>query len=133
VKFELWKEALSTNADTNGGQAQPLFGDKIVDTDQHLGQGIWIDLDKNGSVIDGAAASQGRIRTVNTTSWSLIEVTYTVDDTQWFGIGDDLYSVADVEEVRAVMFWGDFAGNSLGGEPVVRQPVGRSVRQRGPR
>ena len=90
LKFELWKEGLSTAADTNGGQPQPYYGDKIVDTDQHLSQGIWIDLDKNGAVIDAAAGDQGRIRTVNTTSWTRIEATYEVDDTQWLGIGDDL-------------------------------------------
>lgn len=115
IKFEFWKEALSTNADSTGGVPQPSYGDKIVDTDQHLGQGIWLDLNKNGSVIDGAAAGQGRIRTVNTTSWTLIEASYTVNDADWWGIGDDLYTVADVEEVRAVMFWGDFISTNLGG------------------
>jgi hypothetical protein len=115
LKFEFWKQGLGGAADTTGGVPQPGYGDKIVDTDQHLGQGIWIDLDKDGSVIDGAAAGDSRIRTVNTTSWTRIEATYEVDDTEWLGIGDDLYDVGDVEEVRAVMFWGDFAGTSLGG------------------
>ncbi len=115
VKFELWKEALSTNADTGGGQVQPFFGDKVYDTDQHLNAGIWIDIDNNGGVIDTAAASTGRIRTVNTTSWTLIEAVYEVDDSQWLGIGDDLYTVEDIEEVRAVMFWGDFVGTDLTG------------------
>lgn len=115
LKFEFWKQALSTFADTGGGQPQPYYADKIVDTDQHLAQGIWIDLDESGSVIDGAAAEQGRTRTVNSTSWTLIEVTYEVNDADWLGIGDDLYSVADVEEVRGVMFWGDFTGAALGG------------------
>ncbi len=114
-KFEFWKEALSTFADTNGGQAQTFFGDKIVDTDQHLGEGIWIDLDGNGTVIDAAAAGEGRVRTVNSSSWTLIEAVYEVDDSSWFGISDDVYTVADVEEVRAVMFWGDFVGSNLGG------------------
>ena len=114
-KFEFWKQGLGGLADTTGGVAQPGYGDKIVDTDQHLGKGIWIDLDKDGLVIDGAAADDGRIRTVNTTSWTLIEVSYVVDDSAWLGIGDDVYDVGDVEEVRGVMFWGDFAGNSLGG------------------
>lgn len=115
LKFEFWKQGLGTAADTSGGVAQPGYGDKIVDTDQHLGQGIWIDLDESGSVIDGAAAGQGRIRTVNTTSWTLIEATYEVNDADWFGIADDIYTVADVEEVRGVMFWGDFANTPLGG------------------
>jgi len=115
-KFEFWKEALSTFADTNGGQSQPLFGDKIVDTEQHLGQGIWIDLDQNGSVIDPFAAFEGRIRTISPDHWTLIEVVYEVDDSEWFGIADDVYTVEDVEEIRAVMFWGDFnAGTVLEG------------------
>lgn len=113
LKFEFWKEALSTLADTNGGQSQPFSGDKIVDTDQHLNQGVWIDLDNNGAVIDANAAGQGRIRTVNTTSWTLIEATYTVNDAEWLGIADDVYTVAQVEEIRGVMFWGDFANTDL--------------------
>lgn len=113
LKFEFWKEALSTFADTGGGQPQPYFGDKIIDTDQHLASGIWIDLDNNGSVIDAGAAGTGRIRTISSTEWRLIEVTHTVNDSQWIGIDDDAYTVADVEEVRAVMFWGDFALTNL--------------------
>jgi hypothetical protein len=112
-KFELWKEALSTFADTNGGQPQPFFGDKIFDTDQHFAEGIWIDLDNNGSVIDAAAAGTGRIRTINTTSWTLIEVQHVINDANWLGIAEDIYTVADVEEVRGVMFWGDFANTDL--------------------
>lgn len=113
LKFELWKEALSNNADTNGGQIQPFYGDKVIDTDQHLAEGIWIDVNNDGTVIDGAAAVQGRVRTVNTGSWTRIEAQYVVDDTQWIGIGNDPYTVADIEEVRAVMFWGDFANTDL--------------------
>lgn len=108
IKFEFWKEGLSTFADTNGGQAQPFYGDKVVDTDQHLGQGIWIDLDGNGTVADPLAAGEGRIRTISTDAWTLIDVEYEVDDSSWFGIDDDVYTVADIEEVRSVMFWGDF-------------------------
>lgn len=113
VKFEFWKEALSTNADTNGGQLQPFFGDKVVDTDQHLGDGIWIDLNNDGFAIDGNAAAEGRLRTISTSTWTLIETQYTVNDAEWLGIGNDLYTVAQVEEVRGVMFWGDFAGTDF--------------------
>lgn len=113
LKFELWKEALSTFADFNGGQPQPYYGDKVIDTDQHLGQGIWIDLDNDGAVIDAAAAAEGRIRTVTTTAWTLVEAQYVVDDSKWIGIGDDPYTVADIEEIRGVMFWGDFENRDL--------------------
>ena len=112
-KFEFWKEALSNFADTNGGQAQPTFGDKIVDTDQHLAEGIWIDLDNNGTAIDGGAAGTGRLKTISTSAWTLIEVVHTVNDATWVGIDNDAYTVADVEEIRSVMFWGDFTSTSF--------------------
>ncbi len=113
-KFEFWKEGLSTFQDTAGG-LQPTFADKVFDTDQHGGAGIWIDLDGNGSVIDAAAAGEGRIRTITDTAWTLIEVEYAVDDSAWFGIDDDVYTVADIEEIRSVMFWGEFAGGAASG------------------
>lgn len=115
LKFEFWKEALSISADNDGGQLQPLWGDKIVDQEQHLNQAIWIDLDNNGSVADAFAASEGRIRTLDSEDWTLVEVTYEVNDSEWFGIADDVYTVEDVEDVRAVMFWGDFASTDMGG------------------
>ena len=115
LKFEIWKEALSTNADSTGGRTNPFYGDKIFDTDQHFAEGIWIDLDDNDFVIDAAASASGRLRTVTTTEWRLIEVSHTIDDANWIGIGDDPYTVADVEEVRGVMFWGDFANTDLTG------------------
>lgn len=107
LKFEFWKEGLSTFQDSNGG-LQPFFADKVFDTDQHLSEGIWIDINNDGVVADTLAAGDGRIRTITSSAWTLIDVEYEVDDLQWFGIDDDLYTVADIEEVRGVMFWGDF-------------------------
>ncbi|TWT97749.1 hypothetical protein Pla108_19010 [Botrimarina colliarenosi] len=124
LKFEIWKEALSTNADTNGGQIQPTYGDKIFDQEQHGGalqipvvdRAQWIDFNGDGQVIDGAAAGDGRVSQLSTEEWTLVETTYTINDFDWIGIGDDIYTVEDVEEVRAVMFLGDFAGNDLTGD-----------------
>lgn len=124
LKIEFWKEALSTNQDTGGGQIQPFYGDKVFDQDQHGGAlGIpvvdkaqWIEFDGNNMVIDGAAAAENRISQLSTTAWTLVESQYTVDDSQWIGIGDDPYDVADIEEVRAVMFLGDFANSNLSGD-----------------
>lgn len=115
LKFEYWKEALSTFADNGNGtfQPQPYFADKILDTDQHQTKGVWIDVDNSGTVADATAAADGRVRTVNTASWTLVEVQHVVNDAEWLGIGDDPYTVADVEEVRGVMFWGDFANTNL--------------------
>lgn len=124
LKMEFWKEALSTNQDTNGGQLQPLYGDKVFDQDQHGGAiGIpvadkaqWIDFNGDGAVIDGAAAGEGRVSQISTGAWTLVESMYTVDDSFWLGIADDVYTVAQIEEVRAVMFVGDFNGTNLSGD-----------------
>jgi hypothetical protein len=124
LKFEFWKEARSTNQDTNGGQQQPFFGDKVFDQDQHGGAlGIdpgskaqWIDFNGDGVVIDGAAQGENRVSSISTSAWTLVESSYTVDDTTWLGIADDIYDVADIEEVRAVMFLGDFANTDLTGD-----------------
>ncbi|MBA3480974.1 MAG: hypothetical protein H0T51_04070 [Pirellulales bacterium] len=115
LKFEFWKEAFGGSVDNGNGtfQPQPFYGDKIVDTDQHQTKGIWIDIDNSGTVADATAAADGRVRTINTTSWTLIEVQHVLNDADWLGIGDDPYTVADVEEIRGVMFWGDFANTDL--------------------
>lgn len=111
LKFEFFKEALSTDPVDNNGGIQTTFGDKIYDTDQQGGDGVWIDIDNNGSVADNSAtAGNGRLKTISSTEWTLIEVVHEVDDLDWLGIDDDIYTVADVEEIRAVMFWGDFDG-----------------------
>jgi hypothetical protein len=127
LKLELWKEALSINQDTGGGQLQPFYGDKVFDQDQHGGAiGIpvadkaeWIDFNGDGVVIDGSAAGEGRVSQISTDEWTLVESMFTVDDTpeggMWF-IGDDPYTVADIEEIRAVMFVGEFRGTA--GSPI---------------
>jgi hypothetical protein len=124
LKFEFWKEALSTNQDTNGGQLQPFFGDKVFDQDQHGGAiGIpvadkaqWIDFNGDGVVIDAAAQGEGRVSQITSGAWTLVESLYTVNDADWLGIDDDIYFVDDIEEIRAVMFLGDFAGTNLTGD-----------------
>ncbi|MEX0611017.1 MAG: PEP-CTERM sorting domain-containing protein [Pirellulales bacterium] len=128
LKIEIWKEALSgqtpEEADTNPNQLQPLYGDKVFDQDQHGGtigipnadQPQWIDINGNGSVIDGSAASEGRVSSISTGAWTLVETTYTIDESFWLGIGDDIYTVEDIEDVRAVLFVGDFANTNLSGD-----------------
>ena len=124
LKFEFWKQALSTLQDTDPGLLQPRYGDKVFDQDQHGGPlGIdpnskaqWIDFDGDGAVVDGAAQGENRVSSISTAAWTLVESTYTVDDTTWFGIGDDIYQVDDIEEIRAEMFVGDFTGSNLSGD-----------------
>jgi hypothetical protein len=131
LKIELWKEALSGDmpeeSDTGPGQLFPFYGDKVFDQDQHGGpvqipvedRAQWIDFNGDGMVIDGGAASEGRVSQISTESWTLVETMFTIDDTAegfgWF-IGDDPYTVADIEEVRGVMFVGDFTNANLGGD-----------------
>ena len=113
LKFEFWKEALSTLQDTEPGLLQPRYGDKVFDQDQHGGPlGIdpiskaqWIDFDGDGAVIEGAASGENRVSSISTTAWTLVESTYTVDDSTWFGIGDDIYQVDDIEEIRRNCLW----------------------------
>jgi hypothetical protein len=124
LKFEFWKQALSGNQDTNGGQSQPMFGDKVFDQDQHGGvlgipaadKAQWIDFDGDGIVTDPAAADEDRVSSISTTAWILVENSYTVNDADWLGIADDAYDVGDIEEIRAVMFLGDFGSTDLSGD-----------------
>jgi hypothetical protein len=118
LKIEFWKEALSTNQDTNGGQLQPFYGDKVFDQDQHGGAiGIpvadkaqWIDFNGDGVVIDASADDEGRVSQISTGAWTLVESMYTVNDAFWLGIDDETYTVDDIEEFRTVMFLGEFRG-----------------------
>ena len=97
---------------------QPQWGDKIFDVDQHGGtlgiptedQADWVDIDNDGMTSFGLPVSAS----LTTDAWTLVEHVHTVNDFDWFGIGDDLYTVADVEEIRLSMFLGDYTGGNLG-------------------
>jgi hypothetical protein len=126
MKIEYWKEALSTFADTNQTQAAPQFGDRVFDQDQQ-GQALgipdlptYIDLNNDGVVIDGGATlANGRVKQISTTQWTLVSVTQTVDSTEWLGIGPEAFAANDVtkiEEIKGVMFMGDFANTNLTGD-----------------
>jgi hypothetical protein len=120
VKIELWKEALSGNADFSGA-AFPGFGDRIWDTDQNAGQAVhqtagqsqadWVDMNNNGLIASGQPVAISLVPD----EWRRVETTLIVDDDpldDGFGwsIGADFFDVTAVEEIRAVMFVGDFSG-----------------------
>ncbi|TWT29185.1 hypothetical protein KOR34_53250 [Posidoniimonas corsicana] len=125
VKFELWKEAGSGNADFNPA-AFPSFGDRIWDTDQNAGnatfngfnqsQASWIDMNNSGTTSFEKPVAQSLVAD----EWRLVEATIVIDDDplddgfNWT-IGSDIFTAADIEEVRAVMFLGDYAGTDLTG------------------
>ena len=128
IKLEAWKEYGSLTQDTNPGLLAPGFGDKIFDQQQHgipIAQIIpypaesavqWVDLDSDGLIgRDDLADDEGRITTLTTDAWTLVEVNYEIDDSFWLGIhdnnsvtGPDTSVVAALEEIRATMFLGDF-------------------------
>ena len=123
MKIELWKEAGSGNADFNPG-VFPTFGDRVWDTDQNAGQqehidagqsqADWVDMNNSGSTSFGKPVSVSLV----TDEWRLVETTLVIDDDPLddefgWGIGADAFSVDDIEEIRPVVFFGDFAGTNL--------------------
>ena len=130
VKLEFWRSALSGHADFNPGKTNPDYGSRIFDTDQN-DSAITTGQKKRILDIDGNNLTNGGAPTTEpaplTTTWQQIVHTYTVDsvgegwDIDPFGtdpIASDPNVVEDVtqaEEIRAVMFVGDFASTPLGG------------------
>jgi hypothetical protein len=56
------------------------------------------------------------VSSISTTAWTLVEDSFTVNDADWLGIADDVYDVGDIEEIRAVLFLGDFGSTDLNGD-----------------
>lgn len=123
LKLELWKEARSGFADFEP-PGFPRFGDRLWDTDQNAGnslfngynqsQASWVDMDNNGATSFGKPVAASLV----TDEWRRVEAFLVVDDDplddgfKW-SIGNQAFDVTDVEEIRAVMFLGDFAGTNL--------------------
>jgi hypothetical protein len=120
LKLELWKDARSGYADFSNIDF-PNFGDRLWDTDQNAAnaafngrnqsQASWVDMDNNGATSFGKPVAASLV----TNEWRRVEAFLVVDDDplddgfQW-SIGNQVnFDVADVEEIRAVMFTGDFS------------------------
>jgi len=124
LKFELWKEARSGFADFEPPDF-PRSGDRLWDTDQNAGnamfnghnqsQASWVDMDNNGATSFGKPVAASLV----TDEWRRVEAFLVVDDdplddTFNWSIGNQVdFDVTDVEEIRAVMFLGDFASTDL--------------------
>jgi hypothetical protein len=123
VKIELWKEALSGFADFNA-VAFPGAGDRIWDTDQNASNAVftgfnqsqasWVDMNNNGVIASGRPVAVSLV----TEEWRRVEATLIVDDDPLddglgWSIGSEFFDVTAVEEIRAVMYVGDFAGTDL--------------------
>jgi hypothetical protein len=123
LKMELWKDARSGFADFSNVDF-PGSGDRLWDTDQNAGnaafngrnqsQASWVDMDNNGATSFGKPVAASLV----TNEWRRVETVLVVDDDplddgfKW-SIGNQFFDVTDVEEIRAVMFLGDFAGTNL--------------------
>lgn len=136
MKLELWKEYGSQNGDfTSGRKANAGFGDRLWDTDINAPDPFWagfgqsqasrIDLNNDGDIANGDALTVSLPPTTGR-SWTLVETTLVIDDmpdnVEGFGwqIGaegtpEQQFFVDAIEEIRATMFVGDFAGNDLTG------------------
>jgi hypothetical protein len=120
LKLELWKEGRGNFADFEP-PGFPRFGDRLWDTDQNAGsplfnganqsQASWVDMDNNGATSFGKPVAESLV----TDAWRRVEAILIVDDDplddgfQWFIGNQDNFDVSDVEEIRAVMFLGDFS------------------------
>lgn len=138
IKLEFWRDALGGVADFTGGVTNPNFGSRIFDTDQNgvaipdpAQRARVLDIDGNNTWTFGNTTEPAP----TTDQWQQIVHTYVVDDTQgtsgggafppsWDidplqqdipANGTIIEDVTYVEEIRAVMFMGDYTGNSLGG------------------
>ena len=95
-----------------------------LDTDQNASnalhvaagqsQASWVDMNNNGVIASGKPVAVSLV----TSEWRRVESTLIVDDDpldDGFGwsIGSEFFDVTAVEEIRAVMFVGDFAGTNL--------------------
>jgi len=123
MKIEVWKEALSGNADFNAALF-PGFGDRIWDTDQNAGdalhiaagqsQASWVDMNNSGSTSFDKPVAQSLVAD----EWRLVETTLVIDDDPLddgfgWGIGAEFFDVTAIEELRGVVFFGEFEGTDL--------------------
>lgn len=128
LKFEIWKEAQSLNADnTSGRQPFQSFGDRLWDTAINAPDAFYdgfnqskasnIDINNNGSILNGDEVTVSIGPATTFEEWVLVE-TYLVidDDPDDSGFGWDIgavgYDVSYIEEIRATFFVGDFTGTS---------------------
>lgn len=120
LKLEFWRDALSGDADFTGGVSNPGWGSRIFDTDQNDvaiadpdGRKRLIDINGDGQWFWGSTTDP----VPSTTQWQQVVHTYTVNSA---GEGWDipntpeLEDVTQVEEIRGVMFVGDYNGTNFG-------------------
>lgn len=134
LKLELWKEFDSQNGDfTSGRQATAGFGDRLWDTDINAPDPTWagfnqseaarIDLNNDGDIANGDSLTISLPPTTTGSEWIQLVSQIVIDDTPddqggagfFWEVAGEQFQVDAVEEIRATMFVGDFAGNDLTG------------------
>jgi hypothetical protein len=120
LKLEFWRDALSGDADFTGGVTNPGWGSRIFDTDQNDvaiadpdGRKRLIDINGDGQWFWGTATEP----VPSTTEWQQVVHTYTVNSAGevWDILNTpELEDVTQVEEIRGVMFVGDYNGTAFG-------------------
>ncbi len=126
LKLEFWTQALSGNADFSLS-FNPTFGDRVYDTDQNgaVPFATYVDSNNDGFRNDINVPSVS----LSTAGWTLVSTEYTVNDSAWgYSPPGGTFipkTVADIEELRPVLFTGDFAGTDLtnGGSLLVDNPM----------
>jgi hypothetical protein len=126
MMLSLGKEAFSNFSDFGGPHPAPFFGDRLFNQDQQRSllaatdKPQWIDFNGDGVVGDDTAQAEGRVSSLSTTAWTLVESSYTVDAVNHFlGIGGEAFGAGDVtviESLVAEMFLGEFGGANLSGD-----------------
>jgi hypothetical protein len=121
IKLEFWRDALSGDADFTGGITNPNFGSRIFDTDQNdvaiadpNGRKRLLDINGDGAWTFGSTTEP----VPTTTDWQQIVHTYTVNSASegWDIVNTaEVEDVTQVEEIRGVMFVGDYTGANLEG------------------
>lgn len=126
LAIDFWKEAHSVFGDFNGPHPDPYFGDRLFNQDQQRSlldpsdKAQWIDFNGDGVVGDPTAQAEGRVQSISTTAWTLVESVYKVDAaTHFVGIGAEKFgagNVSVIESITVAMFLGEFEGRNLSGD-----------------
>jgi hypothetical protein len=126
LAIDFWKEAHSDYGDFNGPHPDPYFGDRLFNQDQQRmlldpsDKAQWIDFNGDGVVADTTAQAEGRVQSISTSAWTLVESVYKVDAAAHFvGIGAEKFgagNVSVIESITVAMFLGEFEGRNLSGD-----------------
>ena len=105
----------------------PEFGDRVYDTDLNGFDPLATYVDINNDGFSSHPNGDPPVYSLTDTAWTLVETTYEVDDSDW-GYALATFTpktVSDIEELRPVLFTGDFDSTDLtmGGALLIDNPM----------